>query len=112
MPLIHAPEMAEFGPDKFQKVNLFENPRFFCDLYCLLPGQEQKPHTHDANDKIYYVLTGDVTFRDAEEDITGKPGDAMWAKAGVSHGVKNTGLTEATLLVFMAPHPRGESMKL
>ena len=43
-----------------KKVNLFESPRFFCDLYCLRPGQEQKVHSHADNDKIFkeFVLDG------------------------------------------------------
>ncbi|MEK7829641.1 MAG: cupin domain-containing protein, partial [Acidobacteriota bacterium] len=33
---------AQFSPDKMQKINLFETRNFFCDVYCLEPGQEQK----------------------------------------------------------------------
>ena len=52
-----------FSPDKLKKNNLAETERFFCDLYCLEPGQEQKPHLHDASDKIYIVLEGRGSFR-------------------------------------------------
>jgi mannose-6-phosphate isomerase-like protein (cupin superfamily) len=51
-------EMAHFSSEKMQKVNLFESPRMFCDIYCLEPEQEQTVHTHDGNDKIYYVVQG------------------------------------------------------
>ena len=51
-----------FSADKFQKVNLFESERMFCDIYCFGPGQEQALHSHDENDKIYCVLEGRGTF--------------------------------------------------
>lgn len=106
MPLKHVHELKQFRSEKLTKVNLFENARFFCDLYCLLAGQSQAPHVHEGEDKIYYVLSGDVIFRDGSEEIAGRSGDVLWAKAGEIHGVENRGNANATLLVFMAPHPR------
>jgi len=41
-------DVRRFDAAKMQKLNLFETPRFFCDVYCLLPGQGQKPHAHAA----------------------------------------------------------------
>ncbi len=49
---------ALFSAAKMNKVSLFASPRMFCDIYCLEPGQEQRPHRHAGNDKIYYALTG------------------------------------------------------
>ena len=51
--------LVRFDDEKMQKVNLFESHRMFADLYCLKPGQQQKPHTHSENDKIYFVLEGE-----------------------------------------------------
>lgn len=110
MPLKHVHELAQFRRDKLAKVNLFENARFFCDLYCLLPGQSQRPHIHVSEDKIYYVLTGEVVFRDGSSEVNGRPGDALWACAGEEHGVENRSIANATLLVFMAPHPRAAEL--
>jgi hypothetical protein len=39
-------DVRRFDATKMQKINLFETPRFFCDIYCLEPGQTQKPHRH------------------------------------------------------------------
>ena len=55
-------DLTRFRPEKMQKVNLFESPRMFCDIYCLEPGQEQRIHTHRGNDKIYHVLKGRGRF--------------------------------------------------
>ena len=35
-------EAQRFASDKFQKVNLFETERMFCDVYCFEPGQERE----------------------------------------------------------------------
>ncbi len=90
---------------KLQKLNVFETPRFFCDVYCLEPGQAQKPHRHDAADKVYAVLEGEVRVRVGAEVATVGAGSAVLAPAGEDHGVENPGPARAALLVFMAPRP-------
>src|SRR6266446_1013637 len=82
--------LRRFSPDKLQKVNLFETERFFCDVYCLEPGQEQKAHAHAGSDKLYAVLEGAVAL----------------CPAGSEHGVTNRSNARAALLVFMAPRPQ------
>jgi quercetin dioxygenase-like cupin family protein len=97
---------ARFSPEKMTKVNLYESPRMFCDIYCLERGQSQKDHDHAANDKVYHVLTGRPTVRIGEETRELEPGFVAVAPAGIIHGVRNDHDEPATMLVFMAPHPR------
>jgi quercetin dioxygenase-like cupin family protein len=101
-------DVREFRPDKMAKINLFETPRMFCDVYCLAPGQQQAPHAHAGADKIYYVLEGTalVTVGDAEQAFG--PGAAILAAAGAAHGVRNATGSPVRLLVFMAPNPNAE----
>ena len=94
-----------FDPGKMQKVALFESERFFCDIYCLLPGQEQKPHAHEGSDKVYAVLEGKVEVRVAGETATLSQGEAALAPAGKEHAVANRSGAPAALLVFLAPPP-------
>jgi quercetin dioxygenase-like cupin family protein len=96
-----------FEPGKMQKLNLFETERFFCDVYCLEPGQSQKQHAHAHNDKVYAVLEGKVVAQVAGEERELNPGEAVLVPAGDEHGVVNRGQVRAALLVFMAPHPQG-----
>ena len=77
----------------------------FCDVYCLEPGQTQKDHHHDDNDKFYHVLSGSCRVRMGDETRTLSPGQIAIAPAGVTHGVHNASDQRATLLVVMAPHP-------
>ena len=98
-------EAVSFSPEKMQKNPLFESERLFYDVYCLMPGQEQKVHTHEGSDKIYYVLEGSARFTVAGEERDLGPGNAVIARAGDSHGVRNASGENAILLVTMAPRP-------
>ena len=62
MKVMKLADCAVFNPDKMKKNGLFQTPRFFCDLYCFEPGQEQKGHVHGEQDKVYLVLEGEGTF--------------------------------------------------
>ena len=77
----------------------------FCDIYCFEPGQEQALHSHEDNDKIYYVLEGVGTLTVGEESRQVEAGWAVLCPPGEDHGVVNTGVDRLVLLVFMAPHP-------
>ena len=95
----------QFADEKFQKVNIFDSTRMFCDIYCFEPGQEQTLHSHEHNDKIYYVLEGIGTLTVGEESRQVEAGWAGLCPPGEDHGVVNTGGDRLVLLVFMAPHP-------
>jgi mannose-6-phosphate isomerase-like protein (cupin superfamily) len=94
-----------FSVEKFQKVNLFESARMFCDIYCFEPGQEQTPHKHQGADKVYYVLEGRGLVQTGAEQRELGPGMAAHAGSGEEHAVKNPGPDRLVMLVFMAPHP-------
>jgi mannose-6-phosphate isomerase-like protein (cupin superfamily) len=94
-----------FAAEKMQKLNLFETRNFFCDVYCLEPGQEQKVHAHTEEDKLYYVLNGRGTFQVNDEFEELGEQQIVFAPAGSVHGVRNTSEARLTLLVFMTPNP-------
>jgi quercetin dioxygenase-like cupin family protein len=96
---------TDFSAEKMRKINLFETKNFFCDVYCLEPGQEQKVHAHAVEDKIYYVLAGRGSFVVGDETQELPEGRIVMAPAGAPHGVKNSGDHRLTLLVFMTPNP-------
>jgi mannose-6-phosphate isomerase-like protein (cupin superfamily) len=96
---------AVFSDEKMKKVNLFESHNLFCDVYCLKPGQSQKVHTHAANDKLYFSLTGTAHVVLGTETVPLPPGQLAIAPAGLPHGVENRSSENATLLVVMAPNP-------
>lgn len=99
-------EAAAFSEEKMKKNSLFDSSRMFYDLYCLLPGQEQKVHAHEGSDKIYYVLEGTGHFTVGDEEQNLSEGHAVIARAGESHGVRNETDEDLTLLVTMSPPPQ------
>ena len=94
-----------FSGEKMRKNSLAESGRFFCDLYCFEPGQEQKIHRHDDTDKVYIVLEGRGTFRVGDEEHNLVPDEGVLAAAHQDHGVRNQTDQRLVLLVFMAPRP-------
>jgi quercetin dioxygenase-like cupin family protein len=88
-----------------QKVNLFETPHMFCDVYCLEPGQSQKPHAHSGATKFYFVVEGEGEFTIGAERRTLGPGELAWSAPDEVHGVENRSDERLVLLVAMGPNP-------
>ena len=105
MPFIDIRERIAFRPDKMNKVGLFDVPQMFLDVYCLEPGQAQKPHVHTDAAKVYYVVEGEGTLLVGGEEHALGPGHAVLAPAGEEHGVRNATDQRLVLLVMMAPNP-------
>ena len=94
-----------FSSEKMKKNNVFQTPRFFCDVYCFEPGQEQKGHVHGEQDKVYLVLEGQGTFQVGNDRQVLGPGEGTMAPAGEPHGVLNHTSQRLKVLVFVAPNP-------
>jgi quercetin dioxygenase-like cupin family protein len=90
---------------RLAKIALATTDRAQLDLYCVAPGQSQKPHTHADQDKIYYVLEGAGRFSlgDTEERVAA--GEALVAPAGVEHGLVNDSTSPLLVLVVVTPPP-------
>lgn len=105
METINVPDAIEFSEEKMRKNSLFDSPHLFYDAYCLLPGQAQKVHAHEGSDKVYYVLEGSGRFTVGEEEQDLTRGQAVIARSGEPHGVRNASNENLVLLVTMAPPP-------
>jgi quercetin dioxygenase-like cupin family protein len=108
MKIISLSDYQVFSSEKMKKNNIFQTDRFFCDVYCFEPGQEQKGHIHGAQDKIYLVLEGEGTFQVGTEQQVLRVGQGTLASAGDEHGVKNHTDRRLRVLVFVAPSPHHE----
>ena len=98
-------DLIRFSDEKMQKLPVFESAKYFCDLYCLRPGQDQRIHSHAESDKIYFVLRGKGFFHIAGEEKELAEGESVIARPGQDHGVKNSSVEDLILLVFMTPRP-------
>jgi mannose-6-phosphate isomerase-like protein (cupin superfamily) len=104
MKIVNLSDFPQFSSEKMKKNNIFQTSRFFCDVYCFEPGQEQKGHIHGEQDKVYLVLEGQGTFHVGSEKQVLGPGQGTMAPAGEEHGVKNHSNQRLKVLVFVAPN--------
>jgi quercetin dioxygenase-like cupin family protein len=97
---------AEFHAEKMGKVSLGAGDYLYAGLNCFLPGQAHHSHVHADQDKLYLVLEGSgVASLDGEESEVG-PGDLVFARAGVPHGMKNGGADNLVVLTLFGPPPK------
>jgi quercetin dioxygenase-like cupin family protein len=102
---IRVGEHVKFSPDRMARIALATTERAQLDLYCLSPGQEQRPHAHADQDKIYYVLEGTARVHLDGQESTLEAGEALVAPAGHAHGLRNAGDAPLVALVVVAPPP-------
>lgn len=105
MKVVTLTDFQQFAGDKMKKNNLFQTERFFSDIYCFEPGQEQKGHFHGDQDKVYIVLEGQGTFQVGTDYRMLEAGQGTMAPAGEEHSVKNHTSHRLVVLVFVAPNP-------
>lgn len=98
-------ESQRFSSEKMQKVGLFSSPLFFLDLYCLEPGQRQKPHAHEGSEKIYLVTQGQGRFQVGSQQQHLGAGEAVMASSGELHGILNDSDARLVVLTLMVPPP-------
>jgi mannose-6-phosphate isomerase-like protein (cupin superfamily) len=104
MKVINLSDYQQFAVEKMKKNNIFQTSRFFCDIYCFEPGQEQKGHVHGEQDKVYLVLEGQGRFKVGTEECVLEPGQGTIAPASEEHGVVNHTSGRLKVLVFVAPN--------
>ena len=105
MNVVNISDYQKFNSDKMKKNNMFQTPRFFCDVYGFEPGQAQKGHVHGDQDKVYIVLDGQGTFQVGKDEQVLGAGQGIMAPAGEEHGVRNHTQQRLSVLVFVAPNP-------
>ncbi|HEY3364812.1 MAG TPA: cupin domain-containing protein [Symbiobacteriaceae bacterium] len=96
-------DARRFSPEKYQKNNLFETEQTAVDVYCLLPGQSQRLHSHKGTDKYYVIWEGRATVQVGSETRELNPGEISLARPGVEHSIANRSDAPVVALVFQAP---------
>lgn len=67
------------------------------------PGGGPPPHIHQAEDEIFYVLHGSISFFVDSSTTELLPGGLVHIPRGVVHTFRNTGTSEAMALVIATP---------
>lgn len=96
---------AAFNPGKMGKSTIAQGQFLFAGLNSFEPGQEHAPHTHEGQDKLYFVLEGSgmVQVGDVTEQLSA--GDAAFAPSGVMHSIRNPGPGRLVVMAILAPPP-------
>src|SRR5213596_1841052 len=92
-------QLVRFSDEKMQKIPLFDSEKYFCDLYCLWSGQDQRIHSPPDSNKIYFVLRGKGIFHIAGQDQELGAGELVIARPGEAHAVRNAAAEDLLLLV-------------
>jgi quercetin dioxygenase-like cupin family protein len=69
----------------------------------LPPGGGPSPHRHQRFDEAFYVLQGEIEYCIGDEWVTATAGTCVYARAGLIHGFRNRGTTDARQLIIAAP---------
>jgi mannose-6-phosphate isomerase-like protein (cupin superfamily) len=67
-------------------------------------------HSHDANEELFYVLEGTMTFRVGDRIIDAAAGSFLRVPAGVEHGFENRTSERAGVLNIFIPGDFEERM--
>ncbi len=73
------------------------------------PGQEVKPHYHDQQTELFYILKGRALLFIAGEEFNAKTGDTYVCRPKDTHYVKNNGTEDFELIVFKTNWKEGDS---
>jgi quercetin dioxygenase-like cupin family protein len=96
---------AVWREDKMGKATLFQGEQLMLGLNAFEPGQFHAVHSHEGQDKAYYVVEGRGRFQLGDQQVELLAGQALVAAAGVPHGVTNESDKRLLVLVAMAPPP-------
>ncbi|MGW1893304.1 cupin domain-containing protein [Streptomyces sp. NPDC002004] len=78
--------------------------RFALEEFTLAPGTVgARPHIHEAHDEYFYVLEGELTLHNGEQEIAAGPGTVLAALRGSPHGFRNAGPATTRALCLYTP---------
>jgi quercetin dioxygenase-like cupin family protein len=66
-------------------------------------GFESPYHVHHAEEEVFFVLEGEVTFVSGDRKFTGTAGSYVFLPREIPHGYKITGDKPARFLVMITP---------
>lgn len=106
-------ELAQFDLNVPQKVMVYQSDKTLGAMWCLEPGQEVFLHQHPNADDVWICLEGEsgLYFAGEGQEVEIKKGMAILAKAGQTHGMRNTGKDRFVFIGIAGPVPV-ETVKL
>ena len=90
---------AVFKADGLETADAYSISEWWLDPRSAGPGS----HHHDANDDIFYVVSGTATFILDGEEIEARPGCFVRVPPGVTHDYRNDGDEPLRMLNIYVP---------
>lgn len=94
------------GPGRSTGYSFFEKAAGFKQVFrkrALHPGAAIGYHLQ-KEDEVYYILSGEGMMQMNGKEFPVKPGDAILTRPGSSHGLKQTGKDDLTLIIVYERH--------
>lgn len=100
-------ELAKFDANEPQKVMVYQTDKTLGAMWCLEPGQEVFLHQHPNADDVWICLEGESGqyFMGEGQAVEIQKGMALLAKAGQTHGMRNTGKDRFVFIGIAGPVP-------
>jgi mannose-6-phosphate isomerase-like protein (cupin superfamily) len=95
------------GPGRSTGYNFFDKAADFKQIFrkrVLHPGAAIGYHPQ-KEDEVYYILSGAGVMQMNGKEFPVKPGDAILTRPGSSHGLKQTGNEDLTLIIVYEKRP-------
>ena len=67
------------------------------------PGAGTPPHRQQQDDEAFLVLQGSYEFMHNGQTVSAGPGDFLFVGKGEAHAFRNSGSTEAKMLIINSP---------
>jgi mannose-6-phosphate isomerase-like protein (cupin superfamily) len=67
------------------------------------PGGGPPPHVHHAEDEVFIVTEGEITFQSGDRSWVGHAGAVVFGPRGIPHAFKNTGASVARMIILVTP---------
>ena len=105
--LLHAGTGRHYSCGPMQSVFLADGKetgdRYSVSIWWVDPGQPGPgAHSHEANEELFYVIAGTMTFLVGDQHVDAAAGDFLRIPAGVTHDFENrTGSRAGVLNVFI-----------
>lgn len=98
--------MARFAGEP-QRIPVYASEKTSGAMWCLEPGQEVFLHLHPNADDVWICLEGDegLYFGGDGKEVKIREGMAILARAGETHGMRNTGKQRFVFIGIAAPMP-------
>ena len=78
----------------------FDEKGHLLQVVTIPPETRQRPHSHEKQTEVFYILEGEATLTINDVDYAAKPGDAFICSPGDIHSVLNKTDRDFKLVVF------------